>query len=90
MGRGCCATDSPHALGQTDSSFNPNSSGRRPWPSSSTSLQELPVAVLTQGHALSGLKQHTLRLLEFWRSEARHRSPRAKVKVSGLHSFCRL
>lgn len=49
--------------------------------SASQCLYSLPVYVVTNGHKLSGFKQHTFIILPFWRSKVWNGSHWAKVKV---------
>lgn len=50
-------------------------------------VYECPTAAITHYHTLSGFKQHTFILLQFWQPEVSHGSHWAKIKVSvGLRS----
>lgn len=44
-------------------------------------MHRFPTVAVTNHHKLIDLKQHKFILVEFWRPEGPHQSPRAKVKV---------
>ena len=53
-----------------------------------TQLYEFPVADQTNYHKLSGLKQHTLTPLQFWRSKIRNQFPWTAIRVRLKRRSC--